>query len=75
LSYDIGVLDKSERAIRVLEVEAEMSEEQAKRFAELATYVNALEYKAKLETLSEEALEKAVAIRTRIRQMRQALHN
>jgi uncharacterized OsmC-like protein len=75
LSYDIGVLDKSERAIRVLEVEAEMNEKQAKRFAELATYVNAVEYKVKLETLSEEALEKAIAIRTRIRQMRQSQEN
>jgi hypothetical protein len=70
LSYDIGVLDKSERAIRVLEVEAEMSEKQAKRFAELASYVNAIEYKPKLEALSAEALEKAVAIRIQIRRMR-----
>jgi hypothetical protein len=64
------VLDKSERAIRVLEVEAEMNEKQAKRFAELASYVNAIEYKLKMETLSAEALEKAVALRTRIRLMK-----
>ena len=64
------MLDKSERAIRVLEVEAEMNEKQAKRFAELASYVNAIEYKLKMETLSAEALEKAVALRTRIRLMK-----
>jgi hypothetical protein len=64
------VLDKVERAIRVLEVEAEMNEEQAKRFAQFASYVNALEYKLKLEMLSAEAMEKAGAIRTRIRLIR-----
>ena len=69
------VLDKAEHAIRVLEVEAEMSEKQARRFAELASYVNALEHKRKLEALSAEALEKAVALRTRIRQMRKAPQN
>jgi hypothetical protein len=69
------VLDKSERAIRILEVEAEMNEKQAKRFAELASYVNGVEDKLKLETLSAEALEKAVALRTRIRQMRKAPEN
>ena len=70
LSYDIRALEKSERAIRVLEVDAEMNETQAKRFAELASYVNALEHKLKLEALSAEALEKAVTIRARIRKMR-----
>lgn len=69
------MLDKAERAIRVLEVEAEMNEKHAKRFAELATYVNAREHKLKLEALSAEALEQAVAIRTRIRQMRKAPQN
>jgi uncharacterized OsmC-like protein len=64
------MLDKVERTIRVLEVEAEMNEEHAKRFAELASYVNALDYKLKLEALSAEALERAVAIRTTIRRMR-----
>jgi hypothetical protein len=63
-------MDKAERAIRVLEIEAEMIEEQAKRFAQLASYRNALDYKLKLEALSSEALEKAVAIRTQVRQMR-----
>ena len=75
MSYDIPVLDKAERAIHVLEVEAEMNEKQAKRFAELASYVNGLEHKVKLEALSAEALEKAVAIRTRIRQIRKAPEN
>jgi hypothetical protein len=63
-------MDKAERAIRVLEIEAEMIEEQAKRFAQLASYPNALDYKMKLEALSSEALEKSVAIRTQVRQMR-----
>ena len=63
------MLDKAERAIRVLEVEAEMNEAQAKRFAELASYVNAIEYKLKLEALSAEALERAVDLRRLIRQM------
>jgi hypothetical protein len=69
LTYHIFVLDKAERAIRVLEVEAEMNEAQAKRFAELASYVNGIEYKLKLEALSAEALEKAVDLRRLIRQM------
>ena len=71
----MGVMNKDERSIRVLEVEAEMNEQQAKRFAELASYVNGLEHKLKLEALSAEALEKALAIRTRIRQMRKAPEN
>lgn len=68
-------MDKVERAIRVLEVEAEMNEEQAKRFAQLASYPNALDCKLKLEALSSEASEKAVAIRTRVCQMRNAPRN
>lgn len=71
----MGVMNKDERSIRVLEVEAEMNEQQAKRFAELASYVNGREHKLKLEALSAEALEKAVAIRTKIRQMRKAPEN
>jgi hypothetical protein len=63
------MLDKVQRAIRVLEVEAEMNEKQAKRFSELAAYVNATEYKMKLEALSAEAVEKAVALRIQVRHM------
>ena len=69
------MLNKAQHAIRVLEVEAEMNEKQAKRFAEFATYVNALEHKRTLEKLSAEALEKAAAIRTRVRKLRSASHN
>ena len=69
------MLDKAERAIRVLDVEAEMNEKRAKRFAEFATYVNATDDKRTLERLSEEALEKAAAIRTSIRNMRGAPQN
>jgi hypothetical protein len=63
-------LGKIECAIRVLEVEAEMRVEQATCFAQLAAYVNAIEYKLKLEALSAEALERAIAIRARIRLIR-----
>jgi hypothetical protein len=69
LTYHFFVLDKAERAIQVLEVEAEMNEAQARRFAELASYVNGIEYKLKLEALSAAALEKAVDLRRLIRQM------
>lgn len=71
LSYDMVMLDEAERAIRVLEVEAEMNEAQAKRFAELASYITAIDHKMKLEALSAEALEKAVAMRSQIRLMRE----
>jgi hypothetical protein len=46
-----------------------MNEAQARRFAELASYVNGIEYKLKLEALSAEAFEKAVDLRRLIRQM------
>jgi len=46
------MLDKVECPIRLLEVEAETSVTQAKRFAELASYTNAREHKLKLETLT-----------------------
>ena len=75
LSYDIRMLDKLERAIRVLEVEAEMNEEQAKRFAELASYLNVSDHKIKLQVLSEEAAKKSLAIRNRIRLMRYDRNN
>jgi hypothetical protein len=75
LKYHIWVLDKEERAIRVLEVEAEMNEAQAKRFAELASYVNVIDDKLKLEALSAEALEKAVEIRSRVWRMRSSRRN
>ena len=48
------MLDNVECTIRLLEVEAETSETQAKRFAELASYTNAPEHKLKLEALSAE---------------------
>ena len=64
------MLDKVERAIRVLEVEAEMNEAQAKRFAELASYLSPSDHKVKMEALSTEALEKAAEIRSQICHMR-----
>ena len=68
--YDRCVPDKPERAIRVLEVEAEMNEQQATKFVELASYLSASDHKIKLETLAEEATQKAVQIRHQIRLMR-----
>jgi len=58
-TYDRALLDKLERAIRVLEVEAAMNEERAKRLAELASYINPSEHKLKLEALLAEAWDKA----------------
>jgi hypothetical protein len=69
------VLEKKHRVIRVLEVEAEMYEKDAKRLAESASYVGAPDHKHKLEALSAEAQEKAAAIRSRIQQMQSALRN
>jgi hypothetical protein len=59
--------DKREVAIRTLEIEAEMNERQAVKFAELASYLFDSEHELKLEALSKEAAEKAVEIRRQIR--------
>lgn len=61
--------------MRVLEVEAEMTEAQAKRFAELASYNNAAHHKLKLEALSAEAMENAKAIRDQVRRRRDQQKN
>jgi len=63
------MLDKRQREIRALEVEAEMNDAQAKHFADLAHYMNSEEHKLKLQALAAEALEKSAAIRNQLRRI------
>ena len=66
-AYNSIVPTKQQVAIRAMEVEAAMNEEQAKRFADLASLMGDSDHKKKLEALSREATEKAVQLRQQVR--------
>jgi hypothetical protein len=63
------MLNKRQREIRALEVEAEMNDAQAKHFADIAHYMSSEDHKLKLQALAAEALEKSAAIKTRVRRI------
>jgi hypothetical protein len=60
------MIDRTELAIRTLEIEAEMLEEQAVRFSTLALNMEDSPHKTKVQELAREALEQAAAIRQHI---------
>lgn len=63
------MLDKRQREIRALEVEAEMNDAQAKHFADLAHYMSNENHKLKLQALAAEALEKSDSIRNQLQRI------
>ena len=73
--YHIPVLDHEQVALRTLEIEAEMSEAQAKKFTELALNMSDSDHKKKIEALAEEATVKAVQIRLQLRLLRDPREN